>query len=78
MRAQILTAYAGTGSDADEYHAQITDDYLLQSCRDVTGCPGQSIIPDVNLYAVEIVCDAATLAAIAADVNYHVLWSSET
>ena len=70
---------------------QTTDDFGPSPCRrpliwmrysvhgtDVTRQPAENLLPEPNLVTVEIVCDEATFATIAADNDFLVLWSEET
>ena len=51
--------------------------YPVTSGSDVTGQPVENLAPEPNLLLVEIECEAAVLALIAADARYHALWSEE-
>ena len=56
---------------------QVSRDYAGLTGSDVTGQPVANIVPDPNLMAVLIECEAAVLDAIEKDSNYQVLWSEE-
>ena len=76
MKASILTTWKGSGSQADPYRPSILEEHLtIVSFVDATNQPAANLLPSPNLYLVTVVCDAATLAEIEADVNYFVLWS---
>ena len=77
MRAQILSPWIGSGTDADQNRPLLNDVYPKADWTDVTEQPTENLHPDPNLYIVEVECDAATLAAIEADSRFLVLWSEE-
>jgi hypothetical protein len=74
-RAQVITPWMGSGTDTATFRPQLAADYGLVSWVDVTGQPAASLVPSPNLYTVEIVCQDAILAQIAADANYSIVWS---
>ena len=69
--AQILSSWAGSGADGDEYRAQLQDDYALGKCTCAPWSPQPWMIG-----TWEIACDEAIFAAIEADDTYHVLWDT--
>ncbi|MDX1664836.1 MAG: hypothetical protein R3272_13675 [Candidatus Promineifilaceae bacterium] len=73
IRAQITTPWTGTGAADDENRPHLAGAYALSSWTDVTG--QQNVVPDPNLYTVEITCTQAVYDAIAADPAYDVLWA---
>lgn len=75
IRARVETPYAGTGTQVDPYRPRLLDEYPVQSCVDLTGQPSAELVPNPNLYVVEVTCDEATLAAIQADSRYTVVSS---
>lgn len=74
--SQILTGWTGNGYTVP-YHPQLSDDYVLSSWQDVTGQSASEIVPEVNLFIIEAVCDIGVLEAIENDQNYQVIWSEE-
>ena len=56
---------------------QISRDYAGLIGSDVTGQRAANILPDPNMMAVVIECEAVVLDAIEKDGNYQVLWSEE-
>jgi hypothetical protein len=74
-RAQVVTPWTGSGSDAASYRPQLAADYALVSWVDATGQPAANLVPNPNLYTVEIVCQDAVLALIAGNANYSIVWS---
>ena len=56
---------------------QISRDYAGLTGSDITFQPAENLVPDPNLMAVLIECEAAVLDAIEADGDYLVLWSKE-
>ena len=56
---------------------QISRDYAGLTGSDVTGQRAANILPDPNMMAVVIECEAVVLDAIEKDGNYQVLWSEE-
>jgi hypothetical protein len=76
--ALVLTPWTGDGLDTiTGYRPLLAVDHDVLSFRDVTCQAAESIIPDVNVMAVEIVCEDAVMAAIEASIEYGagVLWS---
>jgi hypothetical protein len=74
-RAQVVTPWMGSGTDTASYRPQLAADYGLVSWVDATGQAAASIVPNPNLYTVEIVCQDGVLTQIAADANYSIVWS---
>lgn len=76
MKAHVLTPWT---QDEDGGNHPLLDDVLAMhkgwSWRDVTAQPAENLSPDPNLYVIELICDAATLAEIEADSRFYVLWS---
>ena len=56
---------------------QISRDYAGLTGSDVTGQRAENIVPDPNMMAVVIECEAAVLDAIEKDSNYLVLFAEE-
>jgi hypothetical protein len=77
MIAQILTPYIGDGSDLEPYRPLVSDRYSVTAWTDVTGTPNTNIVPTVNLYVVQIVCDEPILDAIADDSDFAIIWSED-
>ena len=75
-RAEILTAWTGTGTEQDSYSPKITTDHpTIAKYEDITGQPSANLTPNPNNFSSLIECDDATLAAIEADNQYYVVWS---
>jgi hypothetical protein len=78
VRAQVLTPYIGDGLTAQTaFRPLLADAYAVGECIDATDAPAQNIITAPNLLAVDVTCDAATLAAIEADGRFLILWSDD-
>ena len=77
MRAEVLTPWTLVTDKTGTFNASLLfEDYpAIAIGSDMTCQPSKNLPPSPNLHAVQIECDAVTLAAIEADVNYHVLWS---
>ena len=75
MKFEVLTAWTGTGTEADANRPKVADDYTIGKWTDTTGQPSQNLQPDPNLYLIEAEADPAVVAAIEADNDYHVFWS---
>ncbi len=77
MIARIITPW----TEVEGGNSPLLNDVLIGRTgwcwTDVTGQPGKNIPTDPNLYVVEIECDAETLAVIAADSRFLVLWSED-
>ena len=77
-KAQVIGPWNQDTAGAEPVNRpQITLDYDLHSFIDVTGQPSENIPTDPNMSVFWIVCDAATLAAIDADADYHILHSDD-
>lgn len=74
IRAQLVTAWVGTGVEGDPFRPAVIDSFAVRSWRDVTGQPSTNLIPEPNAFTVEVTCDEAALEAIVA-AGYVVLWS---
>lgn len=74
IRAQVLTPWS---NNRRALVLEVFGHPAIQGCMDVTGQPANSITPDVNLFAVEITCEQATLDAIEADARFVVVWSED-
>jgi hypothetical protein len=74
MTAEILTGWT---AQAGRRFADVYLRYPLSACHDVTGQPAESIIPAVNLFAVQVECRAEVLAEIEGDAELFVVWSEE-
>ena len=72
IRARVLTPWGQSGG---RNVPQLAIDYALTSWSDVTGQPAVNLPPTPNLLTVEALCTEAVYDAIAADVNYSILWS---
>lgn len=72
IRARVLTQW---GQSDGRNVPQLALDYALTSWSDVTGQPAVNLPPTPNLLTVEVLCAQAAYDAIAADVNYSILWS---
>lgn len=77
MRAEILTPWAGTGTQENPYRPLLIDDHEVVLYRDTTGQVAENIRPDPNLLIIEIVCDDLVLDAVESDPKYEVLTSEE-
>ncbi len=75
IRARVLTTWIGTGQAGNPFRPRLADEYSVATCMDVTGQPAGKLIPNPNLFTVEITCSEAVYGAMAADANYTVLWS---
>jgi hypothetical protein len=74
MIAQIVTAWIGNASHFDPYRPRLHDDYpAIYRCVDATEQDAAQVVPEPNLYVVQVWCDAATLTLIEADPRYLVL-----
>lgn len=79
-RAQVCTTWVGTGvTSNDARRPKIAGDFALQSVVDVTGQPAANLIPDPNLYVVEIVAADAVMDTIEVSAEYGdgLLWVEE-
>jgi len=56
---------------------KLSRDYAGCTISDVTGQPVANLLPDPNLVAVVVVCEADVLDALEADGDYLCLWSEE-
>lgn len=56
---------------------KLSRDYAGLFISDVTGQPSANIVPDPNLVAVLVTCEAAVLEAIKKDNAYLIVWSEE-
>jgi hypothetical protein len=78
IRARVITPWVGTGADSDPFRPKITNDIsIVGSWSDVTGLPVTEIVPDPNMYVIELETDDATIDAIVAHKDYGVgviLW----
>jgi len=75
ITAQVLTRWDGDGI-ITPYHPEISSAYSL-GWNDITGQDVSIIIPEINIFVVEVTCDLQTLEAIENDPNYQVIWSEE-
>jgi len=73
MRAMVIVPRIGTGTPTDPYRNPLTG----MTVWDATGQPVPDIVVAQNAYTVDVRCTEAQLAAIEADPQYIVLWSSE-
>ena len=74
-QAEILSPWI-VGADGQR-SIQISRDYAGLTGSDVTGQPVANIVPDPNMMAVLIECEAAVLDDIEKDSNYLVLFAEE-
>ena len=76
-QCEIITPFAGDGSEDNPNRPKLGDDYALRKWEDITGTPSASITPSPNLYAVLVECEEAVLGAIEKDNVYPVVWAQE-
>jgi hypothetical protein len=80
-QAQILTPCTGAGTAAAPFRPQLVADYAPQAASalavwtDITGVADMP--PAVNVYVVEVTCEAATLDAIEGDARYQIISAEE-
>lgn len=74
-RGECITGWGWSAAGA--HKALVALDYPSIMQEDVTRQLVGSLQPDPNMMIVYFECDAATLDAIEADSDYHVLWSEE-
>jgi len=77
MKACILTPWSGSGSEQEPLHPLVLQ--MLQgawSFRDVTRQPIENLIPDPNLFAIEIDAEESDLEAIEKDPRFWIIWLS--
>jgi hypothetical protein len=77
ISAQIITQWAGAGTETSPNHPKLADDYALTSWTDVTGTPSQNLKPTPNVLVVEVLASEAVFQNILNDPNYGqgaVLW----
>lgn len=74
IRAQVVTPWAGLGSEASPFRPQLADGHAVTSWRDVTGQPAQNLTPSPNAFTIEITCSEAVLVDIDT-AGYTILWS---
>lgn len=75
VRAAVLTGWSEIGPR--KFRPAIVEDYGLKEWTDITGQPSANIMPEPNLFVLEIRCEPATLDAIEADGRYCVLIAEE-
>jgi hypothetical protein len=71
MKLTVLTGWTGNGIDIP-HHPQIADVYAL-GWTDITSQPSENIVPTVNAFVIEALCEDETFALIETDPNYCVL-----
>ena len=74
IRAQLVTAWVGSGTDSDPYRPSIADKFKLDSVTDVTSQAAEQLLPSPNAYTVEVTCDKAVLAQMDTD-GVLILWA---
>jgi len=68
--AQILTAWAGSGTALDPYRPLLLDLFTVQTCEDVTGQPSANLPPAPNAMVARVRCTQATLDDIATHSSF--------
>jgi hypothetical protein len=73
MTAEILSPWAGDGSELTPNAPQLGTDHAIDSFSDVTGTPSANLHPDPSFVQVKAVSDDLVMAAIEADTTYVVV-----
>lgn len=77
-RAMILTPWAGSGDgETDPFRPQAGDAFPEMSWTDVTAQPAECLKPGPNLLAIQAWLPEESLAALAAQAAYFILWDGE-
>ena len=75
--ATVISPWINVGTEQDPiYWPKIVQDHTV-ACQDTTGQPVGNIPTNPNLAVFQITCDDKTLANIAKDDTYHVIWSDD-
>ena len=69
-RAQVLTPWAGSGTQGDPFRPLLLDLFAVRTYEDVTGQASAHLPPAPNLMVAEIRCGDDIIAAISADPDF--------
>jgi len=76
-KAAILTPWTGEGTPDSPHRPLVAEQHNLKSWSDVTRQTSKNLIPDFNLYLINVIVDAKVLDAIQTDPTFFVVWSDD-
>ena len=74
-QATVLTPWTGSGTDEDPYTPQLPNDYKIKGWKDITKQTAAQLIPDFNLFLIEICADEEVIDQIDKDAKYCIVYA---